>query len=294
MQPEKRYAIVSPVKDEERYVELTLRSVTAQTVRPIFWVIVDDGSKDGTPEIIQRYSSKHPYIRAVRNPKAGERQLAFAEVSAFNWGCELIRSLEYDFIVKLDCDLSFESDYFEKLLRRFDDDKQLGIASGVYFEQKKTGVWMEVLMPPYHAAGASKVMRRACFEDIRGFVPAPGWDTVDEIRAMGRGWNTLHFRDLRMNHHKPEGSTMGAVSTSMMQGEAYYRSGGSKLFFVLKALHRVTSRPYLLSAVGLLWGYLSAMLVRKTLLVTKSEARFYKSLLLGRLTARRKSLVRQY
>jgi poly-beta-1,6-N-acetyl-D-glucosamine synthase len=291
---EKKYVIISPVKDEEAYVEQTLHSVTAQSLKPILWVVVDDGSRDGTAEILHRYSSKHPYIWVVSHPMAGKRQLAFSEVRAFNWGCELIRSVEYDYIVKLDCDLSFEPDYFENLLRKFVYDKQLGIASGVYFERKRGGVWKEALMPPYHAAGASKVMRRACFEDIKGFVPAPGWDTVDEIRAMGHGWKTRHFRDLRMNHNKPEGSTMGAFNTSIMQGEAYYRSGGSKLFFILKALHRATSRPYLLSALGLLWGYLSAILVRKTLLVTESEARFYKALLLGRLTARRKSLGRQY
>ena len=286
-----RYVIVSPVKDEERYVEFTLRSVTSQTLKPVLWVIVDDGSKDNTPEIIRRYGDSNPFIRLVCNPHAGERKLAFAEIRAFNWGCELIASADYDFIVKLDCDLGFGADYFEQLLERFRSDERLGIASGVYLEQNKLGLWNEVVMPTYHAAGASKVIRRACFEDIGGFIPAPGWDTVDEIRAMNLGWETIHFKDLRMKHYKREGSSIGAVNTSVMQGEAYYRVGGSRLFFLLKVFDRVTSKPYLVSALGLIWGYLKAMIGRKKLLVTQAEAHYYKSLLRDRLRARAKTLL---
>lgn len=290
--PFPRYVIISPVKDEERYVELTLRSVVGQTVKPVLWLIVDDGSKDRTPEIISKYVDGHSFIRLVRNPHAGDRKLAFGEVRAFNWGYELIGTVDYDFIVKLDCDLSFDEDYFEKLLERFRQDDRLGIASGIYLERNKNGVWREVAMPAYHAAGASKVMRRACFEDIGGFVPAPGWDTVDEIRALSRGWKTLHFRDLRMGHHKCEGASIGALNTSIMQGEAYYRSGGSKIFFVLKVLHRVTSKPYLTSALGLIWGYSMAMIGKKQLLVTDGEASYYRELLLRRLRARGRALLK--
>lgn len=292
--PLPRYVIISPVKDEERYVELTLQSVIGQTVKPVLWVIVDDGSRDKTPEIIQRYVAAHPFIRLLRHPHSGERQLAFGEVRAFNWGFDSLDSVDYDFIVKLDCDLSFEADYFEKLLERFRRDERLGIASGVYLEQSKTGVWKEIVMPPYHAAGASKVMRRICFEEIGGFIAAPGWDSLDEIQAMTRGWTTVHFKGLRMQHHKCEGSSMGAINTSIMHGEAFYRTGGSKLFFGLKVLDRIFSRPYIVAALALLWGYLQASTKRKPRLVTEAEARYYKTLLLGRLKGPAASLFKKH
>jgi poly-beta-1,6-N-acetyl-D-glucosamine synthase len=289
--PVQRYVIISPVKDEERYVELTLRSVTNQTLKPVLWILVDDGSRDRTPELIKRYADVHSFIRLLSHPKSGKRQLAFGEVRAFNWGLDFIGSLNYDFIVKLDCDLSFDPDYFQQLLERFRQDERLGIASGIYLERNNSGDWKESVMPYYHAAGASKVMRRACFEEIGGFIPAPGWDTVDEIKAMTRGWRTTHFRELEMMHHKREGSSMGAVNTGVMQGEAYHRTGGSKLFFVLKVLHRLAVRPYFVNAMALIWGYVRSMMVRKQLLVTETEARYYKALLLGRLKARAKSLL---
>lgn len=287
-----RYVIISPVKDEERYVEFTLRSVISQSLKPSLWLIVDDGSTDRTPEIIRHFQSSNPFIRLISNPKAGQRKLAFAEVRAFNLGFESLGNLEYDFIVKLDCDLSFDPDYFEKLLARFIQNQKLGIASGVYFEQDKYGCWTEIEMPTYHAAGASKVIRKTCFQQIGGFTPAPGWDTVDEIRALGREWTTLHFTDLKMKHLKGEGSSIGAVKTSLMQGEAYYRSGGSKFFFILKILHRAKSRPYLVRSLAMLWGYLRAMQSRAPLLVTESEAHLYKKMLMNRIKMRAMSLLR--
>ena len=286
-----RYVIVSPVKDEERYVEFTLQSVIGQTLKPAMWVIVDDGSKDSTTEIVQRYLSNHSFIRQVRNPSAGTRQPGSAVMRAFRCGYESIGVRDYNFVVKLDCDLSFEADYFEKLIGRFVNDERLGIASGVYLEMGRPGVWKEVVMPPYHAAGACKVLRHECFKEIGGFIASAGWDTVDEIRAMTLGWKTGHFADLQIKHHKSEGSGIGKIRTSVMHGEIYYLTGGDKLFFALKVLHRMALKPCVLGGFALLWGYLRSVLKRKTPLVTKVEAQYYQARLRKRLRAQAKALL---
>jgi glycosyltransferase involved in cell wall biosynthesis len=281
-----RYVIVSPVKDEERYVELTLRSVTSQAVPPMLWVIVDDGSEDRTLDIVRRYTAKHPFIRLVQHRKAGARWPGSPVIRAFNYGYALLGDLEYDFIVKLDCDLSFGPDYFQRLLARFQDDERLGIASGVYLESDDAGRWTPVKMPVYHAFGASKVLRRTCFEGIGGFPAAPGWDTVDEIRAMAAGWTTRHFDDLLARHHKREGTGIGPVRTSRMHGEIFYVTGGDPVFLALKVLHRLTAAPYVINALALSAGYFAAFVKRKPRLVTAAEARCYKRLLRARLLGR--------
>jgi len=286
-----RYVIVSPVKDEERYVEMTLQSVVGQTVQPVLWVIVDDGSKDGTAGIVGRYTATNTFIHFVSNPHAGLRQSGSAVIRAFNHGCREISAAEYDFIVKLDCDLSFEKDYFERLLQRFVVDKELGIASGVYWEQDKTGIWKKIAMPSYHAAGACKVIRRQCFEEIGGFVTAAGWDTVDEIRAMARGWKTTHFPDLRMKHHKLEGSGIGLVRTGVMHGEIYYLTGGDKLFFALKVLHRMTAKPIILGGLALMWGYVRSLLGGRQPLVTAVESKLYRARLRERMHAQARAVI---
>jgi biofilm PGA synthesis N-glycosyltransferase PgaC len=289
-----RYVVISPVKDEAPYVERTLESMVKQTIPPILWVIVDYGSSDRTPEILLRYEREHSFIKVVRklsaagHPREGwdSRQPGSPVVLAFNTGYDLVEGVDYDFVVKLDCDLSFEADYFEKLLAHFALDERLGIASGVYLESPDGRRWIEIEMPSYHAAGASKVVRKTCFQEIGGFVAVRGWDTLDEIRAMARGWQTTHFRDLKMRHWKIEGSGIGQWRTNSMHGEIYYRTGGGLLFFVLKVLHRVTKSPYGTGALALCWGYIRSIARRKPLLVTEEERRHYRALLNSRIYSR--------
>ena len=278
-----RYVVISPVKDEEKYIELTLASMTSQTIKPALWLIVDDGSRDGTVEIVRRYAERHPFIQLARHPRAGVRGPGSPVIRAFEYGRSLIRDVPHEFITKLDCDLSFGADYFETLLKRFGDDPKLGIASGVYLETDVDGAWQPVSMPTYHAFGASKVVRRTCFEQIGGFPTAAGWDTVDEIKAIDRGWRTGHFTDLQVKHHKREGSGIGQLKTSRIHGEIYYATGGDPLFFAFKVAHRLTARPVLTSALALAFGYLSAAARRTPRLVTRSEARVYRRLLRQRL-----------
>jgi glycosyltransferase involved in cell wall biosynthesis len=277
------YVVVSPVKDEERYVEHTLRSMAAQTVRPARWVIVDDGSTDRTLDIVRQWAEREPFIQPVRHPHSGPRQPGSAVIRAFRHGYALVADQPHDIVVKLDCDLSFEVDYFERLVGRFAADPTLGIASGVYLEKDRAGSWTRVSMPAYHACGASKVVRRECYDRIGGFVAAPGWDTVDEIRALAHGWSTGHFADLEIRHHKREGAGIGQLRTSRMHGEIYYLTGGDPLFFVFKVLHRLAERPVGLNAMALAAGYLSAAVARERRLVTPLEARAYRRLLRQRL-----------
>lgn len=289
--PAVAYVVITPVRDEEAHIQKTIQSMIAQTLKPVLWVIVDDCSKDKTPEIVSRYVQSYSFIRLVRNPHGGIRQPGSGVIRTFNHGYASMGEVYYDFIVKLDGDLSFQSDYFEKLFERFVLDGRIGIASGIYLEMDKTSSWREVVMPSYHAAGACKVLRRDCFREIGGFVVARGWDTVDEIRAMARGWKTGHFRDLRMWHHKLEGSGIGGTRTSFMHGEIYYLTGGSKLFLFLKFIDRMRAKPYVLSALALSWGYFRAVLARKELLVTKEEKLIYQVLLRERLWTQVKTLI---
>jgi biofilm PGA synthesis N-glycosyltransferase PgaC len=280
------YIVISPVKDEDQFIALTLESVVRQTQRPARWIIVDDGSADRTPSMVNRYLRENSFIRLIQSRQGGARLTGTTEIRAFQRGFELLEGQPYDFIVKLDGDLSFVPDYFERLLGEFQNDSKLGIASGVYEEQEDDGAWHEVRMPPYHAAGASKVIRRACFEAIGGFVNTPGWDTVDEIRAMTRGWKTRHFRHLRIKHLRREGSAAGLHQTNRMLGEIYYLTGGSKLFFILKVLGRMLRRPFVSGGLAMLRGYLNCWRQRRPLLVSVEEQACYRALLRGRLTGR--------
>jgi poly-beta-1,6-N-acetyl-D-glucosamine synthase len=274
-----RYLVVSPVKDEERYIETTMRSMVNQTVLPCLWIVVDDGSRDSTPEILKRYASEYDWIRVLRVERDSVRRPGWAEICAFAKGYEAAAKEDFDFVVKLDCDLDLPPDYFERLLTKFQEDESLGIASGIYLE-KENDQWLPIIMPSYHASGASKVMRKKCFTDIGGFVLAPGWDTVDEIQALHKKWKTRHFEEIQFHHLKREGAGIGSLRTNRLHGEMYYVTGGGFAFFMLKVLHRmVQGKPFLVGGLAMFWGYFKCWISRRPRLVSDSEARFYRQML---------------
>jgi poly-beta-1,6-N-acetyl-D-glucosamine synthase len=285
-----QYVIVTPARNEARYIQRTIDSMVAQTLRPRKWVIVDDGSTDDTRQIIGATAKQHPWITQATRVDRGFRKPGGGVIETFNDGCRLVDVSSWDLIVKLDADLSFAPNYFECIIGEFNNDPKLGIASGVYWEERRPAEWVEVIMPAYHAAGACKVIRRECFEQIGGFIAARGWDTVDEIRAMACGWRTGHFRQLKLKHWKLEGSGIGSLRTCLMHGEVYYRTGGSGLFFLFKLLHRMLHRPLIVGGVAMLWGYLGS-LARRERLVTENEARCYRTLLNGRILNKFKGLM---
>ena len=278
-----RYVVVTPVRDEERYIPHTIDSMRAQTLQPLAWVIVDDGSTDSTPRIIVQCTQGAPWITVLSTGSA-ERKLGSAEVLAFDRGLAAVApNLGFDYVVKLDGDVRLPPDYFERLLARMVEDARWGIASGVYCEESEGG-WRPVAMPTYHAAGASKVVRRECFEAIGGFVARKGWDTVDEIRAGLKGWRTGHFSDIQFQHLKPEGVAMGTLRTHRFHGEIYYQTGGGFLFLLAKVAHRmVAARPYVIGGAAMLFGYLHSLAMKEPRLVNVDEARFYRGMLNARL-----------
>lgn len=279
-----KYIIVSPIKDEDKYIRETIESVIRQTKIPSRWIIVDDGSTDNTIEIVRPYCERFNWIELVVNNNAGKRNTGSAEVVAFNLGYELVKNEDYDFIVKLDGDLRLERDYFDRLLKEFHDDMRLGIASGIYLEDHGQG-WKPVSMPKYHAAGATKVIRRKCFEDIGGFITVPGWDTVDEIKAQYQGWKTTHLKDAVSYHLKNEGSGMGFRRTNTMQGEIFYLTGGSKYFFFAKIIRRmIFGRPIMIAGIYMLYGYMRSLVQSKPLLISNEEAKQYRKMLAERIT----------
>lgn len=276
------YVVISPAKDEEAYIDRTFRSMLRQTVKPDKWVIVDDGSSDRTPAIIKAYANEHDWIVPLILRSGAERKPGSAEIRAFQAGYTFIQDTPWNFIVKLDSDLELPPDYFERILCRFHENSRLGIASGAYLENIR-GQWRPIKMPGYHAAGASKVVRRECFLDIGGFPLLPGWDTADEIKAQSRGWETTHFLEIQFHHLRTEGSAVGTLHTSAQHGEMYYACGGGGIFLIAKVAHRLLfGKPFFMAGVALLYGYLRAWRRRNPRLVNEQEAKSYRKLLNSR------------
>ena len=100
------YVIVTAARNEAEFIELTLKSVVAQTILPLRWVIVSDGSTDATDVIVRKNAISRPWIQLLRMPERRERHFA-GKAYAFNTGLAQVADLKYDAVANLDADVSF-------------------------------------------------------------------------------------------------------------------------------------------------------------------------------------------
>ncbi|MGH8615861.1 MAG: glycosyltransferase family 2 protein [Gammaproteobacteria bacterium] len=261
-----RYVVISPIRNEEEYLALTIASMCAQTAKPLKWVLVDDGSSDRTGALIEEAAKQHPWIVAVHRKDRGSRQAGAGVIEAFYDGYDLVANDQWDFIAKFDGDLSFGPDYFESCLREFQADLNLGIAGGTCCKVIDGRLVAEFGgEPAFHVRGPTKIYRRQCFDSIDGLIQAPGWDTVDQVKANMLGWKTLTFQHIHLVHHRPTGGAYGSWANWIKNGLANYIAGYHPIFMVCKCLKRALARPSpagIREGLGLWCGFMKGYLKR--------------------------------
>ena len=256
-----KYIVISPVRNEEQYLPQTIQCMAAQTAQPLCWLLIDDGSADSTGRIIDDAAARHPWLKALHRSDRGFRQAGGGVMEAFYEGYDSLAETRWDFLVKLDGDLTFPSDYFEQCLKRFEANPTLGIGGGTICSEVNGTLEVESKIDPaFHVRGATKIYRRECWDQIGGLIHAPGWDTVDEVKANMLGWTTRTFPDLKLVHHRPAGQAYGQWSNLLKNGRANYIAGYHPLFMLLKCIRRCFEKPYLLEGCGLWFGFLSGYL----------------------------------
>lgn len=257
------YAIVSPVKDEAERLELTLRSVCAQTHRPCRWVIFDDGSSDGTRELAEAWAEREPWITvvsAVAIGADGERARGGRVVRAFERGRAFLRE-PHELVVKLDGDIELPPDYFEQVARAFARDPRAGIVGGRVFVPGREGRWVPERVGRHTVHGAIKAYRVACLADFGGLRPSMGWDGIDEYGAKARGWKVIPLEDLHVRHHARRGSKQHWWRARVEEGRGARYMGYLPAFVVARSGYRMlVERPPVLGGLALLAGWSAATL----------------------------------
>jgi glycosyltransferase involved in cell wall biosynthesis len=280
-----RYVIITPVRDEEKHIATTIESVMAQTVPPLEWVIVNDGSTDRTGEILDQYAAQVPWLEVIHRPNRGFRKSGGGVVEAFSDGLRVLRSQGWDYLVKLDGDLSFDKWYFEGCFAHFTENPRLGIGGGEIYHKMGGALHVEG-NPKFHVRGATKIYSRACWEAIGGLVAAPGWDTIDEVKANMLGWETRAFPDLRLLHHRFTGSADGSVRNNIKHGVACYVSGYHALFVFASCLYRLARKPYIIGSSAILYGFVKSYINRTARPIDRQLVTYIRSQQLRRLSGR--------
>ena len=271
------YVVVTAARDEARFVEGTIRSMLAQTVRPLKWVIVSDGSTDGTDEIVKRYAEYNSWIEFARMPDRVERHFA-GKVHAFNSGLAKLKDLPYDLIACLDADLTFEDEYFCFILNKMAEDTRLGLVATT-FQEPSAEAYDYRYVNPEDASGPCQVFRRECFEAIGGYLPVKGGtiDTIASITARMKGWKTVTFTEKYFVHHRELGTAQrGALQARFYYGEKDYALGNHPIWELFRGVYQMTKRPYIARGLALVFGYLWAYALRRERPVSHEFIEFYR------------------
>jgi glycosyltransferase involved in cell wall biosynthesis len=253
------YAVVTPARDEADNLPRLAECLAAQTIAPRAWEIVDNGSTDGTLDVAQELRSAHKWVDVLSLPGSTSADRGAPVVRALQAGIGALQSDPPEIVVNVDADISMESDYFERLLGKFDADPTLGIASGSAYELRK-GRWEQRFVTGSTVWGASRAYRWDCLQELLPLEERIAWDGVDEFKANVRGWRTIAFEGLPFRHHRREGERDGSTwKARRNQGSAAYYLGYRLWYLVLRALWNARREP---AALALVWGYASSALRR--------------------------------
>jgi glycosyltransferase involved in cell wall biosynthesis len=250
------YVLVTPARNEGRFIEETIKSVVAQTVLPLKWAIVSDGSTDGTDEIVGRYAAQYSWIELVRMPERAERHFG-GKALAVGAGAERMKCLACEVIASLDADITFEPDYFEFLLGKVAADAKLGVVGTAYVDPANE-TYDYRFVSTDHVSGACQVFRRACWEEIGGYVQSKGGciDTIATLTARSKGWKTHAFAEKTALHHRVIGTAQnGPIKTRFVLGKRDWMIGNSALWELCRGLYQMTKRPYLLRGLAIVAGF---------------------------------------
>jgi biofilm PGA synthesis N-glycosyltransferase PgaC len=278
------YVLITAARDEEAFIEQTIRSVVAQIERPLKWMIVSDGSADHTDDIVKQYATEHSWIELLRMPERRDRQFA-AKVHCLKTAYQSIEALQFDVIGSLDADITFDDDYMAFLLNRLASDPALGVV-GTRFIENLRQVYDYKLMNANHVSGGCQVFRRTCFEAIGGYLPLRGggedWAAVTSARM--KGWRTQSYTEKLFVHHRPMGTHgQNKLQAQYRQGERDYLIGSHPLWQVCRSIFQMSRKPYLVGGFCLFLGYAWACLRRMERPVPKELMLFHRAEQMARL-----------
>jgi glycosyltransferase involved in cell wall biosynthesis len=257
------YVLVTAARNEAQFIELTIKSVISQTIKPLRWIIVSDASTDATDEIVSRYAAHYEWLRLLRLGQPHERSFSGKAV-AVAAGVRAAADLSYEIIGNLDADISFDPDYLQYILLQFWRNPRLGVAGTPYRESNQ--MHDDRLKSPDHVSGACQMFRRECFEAIGGYlqIKTGGIDLIAVLSAKAKGWDTRRFEEKVCFHHRNVGSGQHANlwARFVNRGRKDYLLGSHPLFQTLRSVYQMKSRPVILGGILMLYGYFAAMLLR--------------------------------
>jgi glycosyltransferase involved in cell wall biosynthesis len=272
------YVIITPAHNEESFFDKTIDSVVNQTILPLKWIVVNDGSNDRTGEIVERCKARYNFVELINVERSGGRHFG-NKVKAFRLGLDRVHSLAYDYIGNLDADICLEPRYYEGILSEFEKDPMLGVAGGIVYTNIH-GTFATYDTTLDSVGGAVQLFRRTCFDDIGGYplLESGGIDAAAEIMARMLGWKVRKFPRHKVFELRRTGSAQSwPLIARVQEGRKFYSLGYGFLFYFVRCLYRSKHPPFLIGSIAALCGFMISLMRRRPILLPTEVLSYLKS-----------------
>ncbi|BBE16229.1 glycosyltransferase [Aquipluma nitroreducens] len=267
-----KHIVITPVYNEEFFLNTYIHSIINQSLRPNELILVDDNSSDNSSLIIQEFAEHYPWISYIFHQSMNHKAQGGKVINAFNYGLEQTDLNDVDFISKIDADLELPPNYFMKIGQAFKEDSKVGICGGI-IQELQENQWINIRAASYHIRGALKSYRRECFEQIGGLIPVLGWDGLDEMKAMHKKWTTKTI-DSSVKHFRPASKDYDPVKLNYERGAANFLNGGNLFLAIIRSIVKCKKKPFIKVAFSFANGYLALYLKKDERNVDPALAKF--------------------
>lgn len=256
-----KYIAITPVKDEENYLPNLISSFQNLTCKPIVWYLVDDGSEDTSKIIIENLVRQETWCKLISMEKRTERKRGKAVVDAIIKAYEDSNSLQYDFLIKVDADITFQNDLINHVIRRMVDSPDLGICGPELSIERNGRIVVDRILPKEFVRGAFRIYRKECFKSINGLVRRKGWDGIDQIKAKMNGWKVERFTDIIALNNREQGDASGIIVSAIENGRGSYYMGSLFLFMLYESFQYSKQKPYFVRGIFMIIGFLNGLVL---------------------------------
>jgi len=274
-----KLVVIVPTKNEEKNLENVIKSLLIQTFQPVLCVFVDDGSTDKTPEIINTYIQKSKIIDYIKLEGQKEYILGGHVVSVFYKGKDYIEKsgIDYDYIIKLDADISFDNEFFANMVKILEV-KEYGIASGTpYYYEGHHKIYDK--SPRFHSKGQFKFYNKKCLEDIGTIPYGLGWDTADNIKAIDKNWETTRLDELEYLMHRKIGGKYSLKKGRIKHGSGAYNLRYSSLYLIFRIAHDLLKPPIIIGSIYFSFGYFKSFFSKQERVLTQNQGKILRKIL---------------
>jgi hypothetical protein len=269
------YILMTAAHNEKTLIGRVIESVLAQTILPKRWVIVSDGSTDGTDDIVEGYARQHEFIRFLKLNREtghsyGSKGLALLE------GCKLLEGVSSEFVGNIDADIAVEPLFFETLMCHFENNPKLGIAAGFMYEEEKGEFRNRAANRVDSVTHAGQLVRRECYEAIGGYgvFKYGGEDWYAQQCAKMKGWDAEAIPALKLFHARHTGAAVNLLKHRFRLGRLDYSFGSDPVFELLKCTVRVSEKPHIVGAIARFLGFAWSTISREKRPVSKGFVDF--------------------